>query len=246
MSGLRLLRFCCALATACSLHAEVVLFTDLGPPSFVYDPFLPAWGVQGSGPTSDPTARSYTNASLFTLAGSGIEAVSQIDLAVSIAHAPLPFPVPNTFYASVWTDAAGVPGVEVSGAYWSLSTSTVIDTCCSLVSVTGISGVQLTGGVPYFMVLGPLKTTDRSALAWNFNNQGATGPEEYSFDGGITWNSSGPAAPLGAFDVLSSAPEPPPLAPLGVGIALLTLLNVLARARTPSTPSSSRAQVACL
>jgi len=91
--------------------------------------------------------------------------VIQIDLAVSNDEDTL-----DTFYASIWTENAGIPGTEVSGAYWSLSTSAIFGTCCALVSITGITGVNLTGGQEYFMILGPLSLSDSSFNVWDWNN----------------------------------------------------------------------------
>jgi hypothetical protein len=76
-----------------------------------------------------------------------------------------------------------------------------------LVSLTDITGVNLTGGDQYFMILGPLSVSDTSFNGWNDNNQGATGLDLYSRNGGSTWVSNGTVT-IGAFDVLSGTPEP--------------------------------------
>jgi hypothetical protein len=166
-----------------------------------------------------------TWAMMFTVAGSGSEAVGQIDIAVDQV-----FNGPNTFYASIWSDNSGEPGVQVSGAYWSLlSTTSNPGGCCAEVSVTDISGVTLTGGQRYFMVLGPLSVTDSSSNYWHYNNQLVYGDRQVSFDGGITWTDEGPFNTLAAFDVLapdpfvlfsdlgSAVPEPSSLLLLGSG-----------------------------
>lgn len=126
------------------------LFSDLGPAG--------AYGGEGwtiSGSTSQVTI-SYTVASLFTVEGTGALPVAGIDLAVSqdipLGGQPAQS---HTFYASIWTDDSGVPGTEVAGAYWSLSTSVQGLGCsglysnCPLVSITDITGVSLTGGQQY-------------------------------------------------------------------------------------------------
>jgi hypothetical protein len=186
-----------------------VLFTDLGPTGNVYDSSA-GWVIRG-GSAASPL--STVAANLFTVPGAGNQAVSQLDLAVLNTD-----PSSHTFYASIWTDDGGVPGTQVPGAYWSLSTDDPAQSCCGLISVTGISGVYLTGGQSYFLVLGPLDPWDGS---WNYiasNNQGIAGLDLYSYDGGSGWLSNGIQG-TGAFDVLGSpAPEPDSLLVLAIGI----------------------------
>jgi hypothetical protein len=91
---------------------------------------------------------------------------------------------------------------------------------CLVRSITGISGINLTAGQNYFLVLGPTNINEDGWLAWNFSNS-ATGLDLYSTDGGTTWNSNG-TQPQGAFDILGSAggttPEPSSLILLGTGL----------------------------
>jgi len=179
------------------------LFSDLGPAGDVYG--FESWAVSGS---ESQVGTSYTTAALFTASGTGALPVTGIDLAVTEAIVSGGQPAQSyTFYASLWTDSAGLPGAEVPGAYWSLSTTLPDASCCALVFVTNIMGVTLTGGQQYFMVLGPLSITDNSATEWAWNSQGATGVVLGSEDGGSTWTLGGSGNTLGAFDVLST-PEP--------------------------------------
>jgi hypothetical protein len=188
------------------------LFSDLGPSGNVYE--MSAYGV-GYGPAPGDTTAVYTDADLFTVSGSGSEAVSQIDLGVSNIFGS------GAFYAAIWTDSGGAPGTQVSGAYWNLVTTIPYDNCCSLVSVAGITGVTLNGGQEYFMVVGPASLTDGSTLGWYLTLQ--QGLLDYSPDGGSTWQSEGTQF-TGAFDVVGT-PEPGTMVMLGSGLLALGLLR---------------------
>jgi hypothetical protein len=184
------------------------LFTDLGPPGDVYQ--IPGWVVSGS---NSGFGETQSVADLFTVAGSGSFTVDEINLAVGYLQSPY------TFDASIWTDVSGSPGAPVPGAVWnSLTTSTYVETCCGLVSITGITGVHLTGGTSYFMVLTPVSFTDTSDNPWHLNNQGVTGDTQSSHNtGGLAWFNDGNDT-LGAFDILGSTPEPGSLLLFGSGL----------------------------
>ena len=55
---------------------------------------------------------SVTAANLFMVGGTGNFSVNQIDLGVGFVVPP------DTLYASIWTDDAGLPGSQVAGAFW--------------------------------------------------------------------------------------------------------------------------------
>jgi hypothetical protein len=199
-----------------------VLFTDLGPAGNVYNGNA-GWveaGGYGAGP--------YAWAVGFTVSGAGNFAVSQIDLAV------LNIDQANTFYTSIWTAGTGAPRAQIPGAYWSLSTPYSAGSCCGLVSVTGITGVSLTGGKSYFLVLGPTDPYDDNIFAWN--SQGVTGLQILSSDGGSTWpvfGWPGVNQTIGAFDILGATPEPDSFLALGIGVASIMAARRL-RSRQPS------------
>ena len=218
MKSVSLCVFAAVAVSLCSLPASAgnILFSDLAPGSSPYDTTF-AWAVSGSASCCS-SGYSFTSADLFTVAGSGNEAVGEIDLAVGTGTAVL-----NTFYVSIRTDDAGTPGSQVAGAYWSGSTTNYYSACCSLFAITDISGVTLTGGQQYFLVLGPVGVTDNSFISWYENTQGVTGDEQYSNDGGATWSDNG-VRTLGAFDV-RGVPEPGSILLLGTGFAGILLFG---------------------
>lgn len=200
MKQRRLYSFLTALAVCAFAPAAMrgsTLFSDLGPAGDVYNDTSENFGVTGSAST---TGTSTDWATEFVVSGTGSLTVTGIDIAVSNVSGA------DTFFASILTDNSGVPGAEVANAYWSLSTSTAFGTCCGLVSITGITGVSLTGGQVYWMVLGPLSLSDNSYNVWDAESQNVPSKAVSSTNGGSTW-SSGAITLVPAFDITSS-PEP--------------------------------------
>jgi len=200
-----------ALCLGTSPASAGTIFTDLGPPGNVYN-CCTGWTVSGTG----TLGTSFTAANLFTAAIGG--SVTQIDLGVGAVVAP------PTFDASIWTDASNLPGTQVPGAFWGGLTATQpFGGCCGLVTIP-VSGVSLTAGQSYFMILGPVSTSDTSWNAWNWNNQGVNGLDLYSTDGGVTWNSNGTGFALGAFDIKATTVVPEPGAAILTGTALMAIV----------------------
>jgi hypothetical protein len=200
-----------ALALLISLPAmaQDTLFSDLGTGNDVYQ-CCNGWTVSGAG----TVGTSFTQANEFTAMASG--SISQIDIGIGYVTGV------NSFYAALYTVGNdGNPGTQM-GRWDDLTSSQNFGGCCGLVSITGISGIDLTAGESYFLVLGPEDVNDTSWLAWNLNSQGATGLDAFSTDGGQTWNDSNGVQTIGAFDIIGgpggTTPEPSSLILLGTGL----------------------------
>jgi PEP-CTERM motif len=183
------------------------LYGNLGSGSTVYN-CCSGWTVSGTG----SIGTSFTSANEFSPTASG--SVGEIDVAVGFVEGT------NSFYAALYTNNNGIPGSQL-GMWGGLSSSTNFGSCCGLVSITGISGVSLTAGTDYWLVLGPTSTSATTWEAWNFSNS-ATGNDDYSTNGGQSWTQQGNQS-QGAFQILSGSgtgttPEPTSLLLFGTGV----------------------------
>ncbi len=170
--------------------AETPFYTNLGTGE-TYQCGPIGWNVAGSGST---LPSSYTQAAEFTSQASG--SVSQIDVAVS------PVSGVDSFFVALYASSGNLPGTEI--AEWS---NQVAIGCPGIVSITGITGVSLTAGNSYFLVVGPTNNSSTTYERWNLNNQGATGAHLYATSGcqngsgnNCSWNSLGTTV-LAAFDI---------------------------------------------
>jgi hypothetical protein len=152
-------------------------FNTLGSPGNVYR-LGAGWIVSGTG----APVGSFTAANEFQPAYSGN--VSQIDVAVSYVSGV------NSFYVPLNTDNAGQPDTMLA-SWGNLSSTTNLGSCGGLVSISGISGLSLTAGSNYWIVIGPTSPNSTTWEAWNLNSTGLMGLDAYSNDGGGTWIENG-------------------------------------------------------
>jgi hypothetical protein len=200
------------LETAAWQAQAGVIFSSFGPDD--------TFGTTGRVVTGVSETGNPDNHPAYTFAAASSGSVSEIDLALAVTS--------GNVVASLWTAATGcgtgafstfcgglVPTTE-------LGTWTAPSSSSNFVSITGITGVDLTAGTTYYLQLSA--GTPTTAAEWFDNSIGATGIL-YQCGG---YNSTfteclGDAtigtATLGAFDILSPStpiPEPSSLALLGV------------------------------
>ncbi len=201
----------CLLALAlCTMPAMAdTLYSNFGSGNSVYN-CCTGWTVSGTG----TIGTSFISANEFQVTAGG--SVGEIDVAVGLVVGP------DSFYLDIDADNNGTPGAVLASFSNLNSNGNNFGSCCAFTSITGISGLNLSTGTNYWMVIGPSSTTSATWEAWNFSNS-ATGTDEYSTDGGKTWNSNG-SQPQGAFQILSggggtgTTPEPTSLLLFGSGV----------------------------
>ncbi len=180
----------CCLSFTGAANASSVIFSDFGPSNSYLEDI--GWTVAGAGGASPG---NYSAGMAFT--SSSAASVSQIDIGIGNVNA-----TPNAATISLWTDVANALGTEL--ASWSITGLPVFGaTSNTVVTISGISGVNLAAGASYFLyATAPGGTWN----AWNENTIGATGEVLLS----CCAEEPEPNT-LGAFDVLGSSVTATPL-----------------------------------
>jgi hypothetical protein len=165
----------------------------------------------------------------FTVPGGPGYSLTQIDIALTFADIGT-----NSALVQLWSDSAGSPGVIIGA--WTLGgplpeygLTTAIQ---SSQTISGISGITLSGGTQYWLT--PLPGDSSTEAVWNTTDPSSIGITNASFDGGSTWTAACDVCNRTAFavygDPVSAPPEvPEPSTILLLGGGLLGLGRIVGR-----------------
>ena len=182
------------------------LYSNLGTGTDVYQAGI-GWTISGTG----ILGFSQSIGDEFQVTSNG--SVSQIDVAVGYVEGT------NSFKISLNSDSGGLPGAALM-TWDNLASPYNFGSCCELLTISGITGLNLTTGTNYWLVVAPESSSSTLWGAWNFSNS-TNGNQAVSSDGGVTWSNGG-FTNQGAFDVLGgptgTTPEPTSLLLFGSGL----------------------------
>jgi len=186
--------------------ADNTLYSNLGTGTGVYY-CCEGWTISGTG----TLGFSQSIGEEFQVTQNG--SVGTIDIGAGYVEGT------NSFKVTLAADNNGLPGATL-GQWDNLSSPQSFGGCCGLITITGISGINLSTSTNYWITLAPESVDSTLWGAWNFSNS-ASGNQAVSSDGGQTWRSGGDTN-QGAFDVLSggtgTTPEPTSLLLFGSGL----------------------------
>ena len=138
------------------------IYSNLGTGDNVYDCCT---ALTTAGPTS-PLGETVEVANAFTPAADAT--ISQVQVALGYALGT------EAISVSIRSDNNGLPGTVI--AQWNPKELPSLGTCCALVTKDFSSGIPVTGGTPYWLVVRQTVTSADAWNGWNLNTSNASGP----------------------------------------------------------------------
>lgn len=151
-----------------------VLYSNLGPNNNTYDG-NEGWTI--AGPQSalgfdQAIAQPYTPSTNVTVQG--------LQLALGYVEGA------DEMAVAIFTDANGLPGKPIK--FWNVTNIPSFGTCCSLVTVRDPSGVALTAGTQYWVVVGWDSLSETIYGVWDYTYNNAQGTVAFASSGNNnTW-----------------------------------------------------------